>query len=128
IERFAPSVNVVRFHGGTRSLKRPGRRTVVLATYGVVRRDRASLAKVKWDLVVADEAQHVKNPFSATARELRAIPAAARMALTGTPVENRLSELWAILDWACPGLLGPLDAFRRTVAVPVERYRDPDAT
>jgi SNF2 family DNA or RNA helicase len=99
-----------------------------LATYGVVRRDRARLAKVPWDLVVADEAQHVKNPLAATARELRAIPSAARVALTGTPVENRLSELWAILDWACPGLLGPLETFRRTVAIPVERYRDPDAT
>ena len=86
------------------------------------------LAEVGWGLVVADEAQHVKNPLSRTARELRAIPAAARVALTGTPVENRLTELWAILDWTTPGLLGPLERFRRAVAVPVERYRDPDAT
>jgi SNF2 family DNA or RNA helicase len=93
----------------------------------VVRRDRAVLAEVGWGLVVADEAQHAKNPLSRTARELRAIPAPARVALTGTPVENRLTELWSILDWTTPGLLGPLERFRRSVAVPVERYRDPDA-
>src|SRR4029450_9958123 len=79
-------------------------------------------------LVVADEGQHAKNPLSRTARELRAIPAPARVALTGTPVENRLPELWSILDWTTPGLLGPLERFRRSVAVPVERYRDPAAT
>ncbi len=100
----------------------------MLATYGLVRRDRAALAEVRWGLVVADEAQHVKNPLSRGARELRAIPATARVALTGTPVENRLTDLWAILDWTTPGLLGPLDRFRRTVAVPVERYHDPEAT
>ena len=101
---------------------------VVLVTYGVVRRDRAVLAEVVWGLVAADEAQHAKNPLSRTARELRAIPAAARVALTGTPVENRLTELWSILDWTTPGLLGPLERFRRSVAVPIERYRDPGAT
>lgn len=58
-------------------------------------------------MVVADEAQHVKNPYSATAKALRTIPAPARVALTGTPVENNLSELWALLDWTTPGLLGP---------------------
>jgi hypothetical protein len=101
---------------------------VVLVTCGVVRRDRAVLAEVGWGLVVADEVQHAKNPLSRTARELRAIPAPARVALTGTPVENRLTELWSILDWTTPGLLGPLERFRRSVAVPVERYRDADAT
>ena len=97
-------------------------------TYGLVRRDHDQLADIGWGLVVADEAQHVKNPLSRTARDLRTIPAAARIALTGTPVENRLTDLWAILDWTTPGLLGPLEAFRRGVAVPVERYRDSEAT
>ena len=101
---------------------------IVLVTYGVVLRDSARLAEVGWGLVVADEAQHAKNPLSRTARELRALPAPARIALTGTPVENRLSELWAILDWTTPGLLGHLEAFTRRVAVPVERYRDAEAT
>ncbi len=127
-ERFAPSVTVRRYHGGGRDLDHVASDEVVLATYGVVRRDRDALADVDWGLVVADEAQHVKNPLSRTARELRHIPGGTRLALTGTPVENRLTELWAILDWTVPGLLGPLEDFRHRVAVPVERHRDPKAT
>jgi superfamily II DNA or RNA helicase len=128
LARFAPDVQVRRYHGGDRHLEELAADEVVLVTYGVVRRDRAVLAEVGWGLVVADEVQHAKNPLSRTARELRAIPAAARVALTGTPVENRLTELWSILDWTTPGLLGPLERFRRSVAVRVERYRDADAT
>ncbi len=62
----------------------------------------ATLAERPWGMVVADEAQHVKNPYSATAKALRTIPSPARVALTGTPVENNLSELWALLDWTTP--------------------------
>ena len=127
VNRFAPKVPVRRYHGGERHLEDVHDDEIVLATYGMVRRDRATLAEVAWGLVVADEAQQVKNPLSRTARELRAIPAAARIALTGTPVENRLTDLWAILDWTTPGLLGSLDGFRQEVAVPVERHRDPEA-
>ena len=87
----------------------------MLTTYGTMRVDHEALATVGWDLVVADEAQHVKNARSATARALRTIPSTARVALTGTPVENDLTELWAILDWATPGLLGSRNAFRRVV-------------
>jgi hypothetical protein len=128
VRRFAPDVPVRRYHGGGRHLEDLAADEMVLVTYGVVLRDSARLAEVGWGLVVADEAQHAKNPLSRTARELRAVPAPARIALTGTPVENRLSELWAILDWTTPGLLGHLEAFTRRVAVPVERYRDADAT
>jgi hypothetical protein len=128
VRRFAPDVPVRRYHGGARHLQDLAVDEVVLATYGVVLRDSARLAQIGWGLVVADEAQHVKNPLSRIARELRAVPAPARVALTGTPVENRLSELWAILDWTTPGLLGHLEPFTRRVAVPVERYRDAEAT
>ncbi len=128
IERFAPGVPVRRFHGGGRHLDDLAPDEVVLATYGVLRRDRETLSEVDWGLVAADEAQHVKNPLSATAKELRKIPARARVALTGTPVENRLTELWSIVDWTTPGLLGPLDRFRRTVARPIERDQDKGAT
>ncbi len=128
VRRFAPDVPVRRYHGGGRHLQDLAVDEMVLVTYGVVLRDSARIAEVGWGLVVADEAQHAKNPLSRTARELRAVPAPAKIALTGTPVENRLSELWAILDWTTPGLLGHLEAFTRRVAVPVERYRDADAT
>jgi SNF2-related domain/SNF2 Helicase protein/Helicase conserved C-terminal domain len=128
VHRFAPGVPVRRYHGGGRHLRDVARDEIVLVTYGVVLRDSAELAGISWGLVVADEAQHAKNPLSRTARELRALPAPARIALTGTPVENRLSELWSILDWSTPGLLGQLESFTRRVAVPVERYRDAEAT
>ncbi len=83
------------------------------------------LATVPWDLVVADEAQHVKNATSSTARNLRTIGSRARVALTGTPVENDLTELWAILDWTTPGLLGSRAAFRKVWAAPIESGEDP---
>ncbi|TVT22798.1 DEAD/DEAH box helicase [Amycolatopsis acidiphila] len=126
--RFAPSVPVRRFHGGRRHLDEVAPDEVVLATYGVLRRDREALAEVGWGLLAADEAQHVKNPLSITAKELRRIPGAARVALTGTPMENRLTELWSIVDWTTPGLLGTLEHFRRTIARPVERNRDREST
>ena len=128
VRRFAPDVPVRRYHGGGRHLQEVAADEIVLVTYGVVVRDSAELADVGWGLVVADEAQHAKNPLTRTARELRAVPAPARIALTGTPVENRLSELWSILDWTTPGLLGHLETFTRRVAVPVERYKDAEAT
>ncbi|ADJ44298.1 SNF2/RAD54 family helicase [Amycolatopsis mediterranei S699] len=126
--RFAPEIPVRRFHGGGRHLDDLAPDEVVLATYGVLRRDRETLSEVDWGLIAADEAQHVKNPLSATAKELRKVPAQAKVALTGTPVENRLTELWSIVDWTTPGLLGPLDRFRRTVARPIERDRDKAVT
>ncbi len=121
IRRFAPGTPVLRFHGSSRSLADEG---FVLTTYGTMRLDAHRLAAHRWGLVVADEAQHVKNPLSGTAKGLRTIPAAARVALTGTPVENNLSELWSILDWTTPGLLGSLGAFRRRWAEPIEARRD----
>ncbi|NLD76585.1 MAG: DEAD/DEAH box helicase [Acidimicrobiales bacterium] len=126
--RFAPSVPVLRYHGADRTLDHVPPGALVLTTYAMVRRDAEKLATVGWGLVAADEAQAVKNPVSRTARALRKVPAQARFALTGTPVENRLVDLWALLDWTTPGLLGSLDHFRREIAVPVERHRSDEAT
>ncbi|MEO6512697.1 MAG: SNF2-related protein [Nocardioides sp.] len=127
IARFAPGTPIRRFHGSARSLAGLDG-GFVLTTYGTMRADHtahektshARLRDVDWGLVVADEAQHVKNPASSTARALRAIPGTSRVALTGTPVENNLTELWAILDWAIPGLLGSRNAFRKVWAAPIE--------
>ncbi|MFE6807014.1 SNF2-related protein [Streptomyces sp. NPDC057681] len=127
IEKFAPGTPVRRFHGGRRSLEGLAAGEFVLTTYGTMRLDAAQLAGVDWGMVVTDEAQHVKNPHSATAKELRTIGARARVALTGTPVENNLSELWAILDWTTPGLLGKLGTFRTRYARAVEEGKDPAA-
>ncbi|WP_083660984.1 DEAD/DEAH box helicase [Actinophytocola xanthii] len=128
IRRFAPGIPVTRFHGADRALPpAAGTPGFVLTTYGTMRTDADRLATGGWDLVVADEAQHVKNPGSETARALRRIPAAARVALTGTPVENDLTELWAILDWTTPGLLGSLGSFRSRWAGPVAAGDGPAA-
>ncbi|WP_415924133.1 SNF2-related protein [Streptomyces sp. AK08-02] len=127
IERFAPGTPVRRFHGSRRDLESLVDGEFVLTTYGTMRLDARRLAEAPWGLVVADEAQHVKNPYSDTARELRSIGARARVALTGTPVENNLSELWAILDWTTPGLLGRLGTFRARYAQSVEGGQDPAA-
>ncbi|MET9437071.1 DEAD/DEAH box helicase [Streptomyces sp. NPDC006551] len=127
IEKFAPGTPVRRFHGSTRSLEDLAENAFVLTTYGTMRLDTEKLAGRSWGMVVADEAQHVKNPYSATARQLRTIGAKARVALSGTPVENNLSELWAILDWTTPGLLGRLGTFRSRYASAVEGGEDPAA-
>ncbi|MFI1716859.1 DEAD/DEAH box helicase [Streptomyces litmocidini] len=127
IEKFAPGTPVRRFHGAARDLEEVADDGFVLTTYGTMRLDAERLAARNWGLVVADEAQHVKNPYSATARQLRTIGARARVALSGTPVENNLSELWAILDWTTPGLLGGLGAFRTRFAAAVEGGQDPAA-
>ncbi len=126
--RFTPTVPIRRYHGPDRSLRdlEPG--ALVITTYGVVRRDRDALASVDWGLVAADEAQAIKNPLSRTARAMRQIGADARFALTGTPVENQLTELWAICDWTTPQLLGPMERFRREIATPIERDHDPEVT
>ncbi|GAA3382458.1 MULTISPECIES: DEAD/DEAH box helicase [Streptomyces] len=126
IEKFAPGTPVRRFHGAGRSLDGLEEGGFVLTTYGTMRAAAARLAGQGWGLVVADEAQHVKNPHSATAKALRTIPSPARVALTGTPVENNLSELWALLDWTTPGLLGPLTTFRARHARPVEHQQEED--
>ncbi|TLQ39476.1 DEAD/DEAH box helicase [Streptomyces marianii] len=119
--RFAPDLHVLPYHGPDRTLDDVTDTTLVVTTYGILRRDTARLAARTWSLVIADEAQHAKNPASATARQLRALPSTTRLALTGTPVENNLSELWALLDWANPSLFGPLKTFRSRWANAAEK-------
>ncbi len=129
--RFAPALELIRHYGSERARtarelpRKPG--ALVLTTYGLLRRDAELLAGIDWATVVLDEAQNIKNAASSTARAARALRASHRFALTGTPVENRLAELWSILEFANPGLLGSLTAFRRDYAVPIERYGDETA-
>ncbi|MGW3851538.1 DEAD/DEAH box helicase [Streptomyces fagopyri] len=130
IRRFAPATPVRRFHGPGRDLSGLDGGVdggFVLTTYGTMRRDAERLTGQPWSLLVADEAQHVKNPHALTAQALRRIPSRGRVALTGTPVENNLSELWSLLDWTTPGLLGTLASFRDRYATAVEGDRDEQA-
>jgi len=129
--RFAPGLRVHVHHGAERLSGAGLRRAVrgsdlVLTTYALAARDQAELASVKWGRVVLDEAQNVKNPGARQTQAVRSFEAARRVALTGTPVENRLSELWSILEFLNPGLLGSASDFRRRFATPIERYRDAD--
>ncbi len=128
IARFAPSLPVIRHYGSERARSpeafADGAGALVLTTYGLLRRDAHVLTAVEWAAAVLDEAQNIKNAASRAARAARALRAQHRFALTGTPVENRLAELWSILEFAAPGLLGRSEAFRTQYAVPIERYRD----
>jgi SNF2 family DNA or RNA helicase len=131
--RFTPALAVHVHHGADR-LAGPelaaavGAADLVITTYGVATRDRAVLAAVPWARVVCDEAQNIKNASTRQAQAVRAIPAASRIALTGTPVENRLTELWSIMEFTSPGLLGSAEKFRRRFAIPIERNSDAEAT
>jgi len=131
--RFTPELGVHVHHGSDR-LAGPelaaavAAADLVITTYGIATRDRAALAQVPWARLVCDEAQNIKNASTRQAQAVRAIPAAARIALTGTPVENRLSELWSIMEFTSPGLLGPAEKFRRRFAIPIERNADAAAT
>ena len=133
--RFTPSLRVLVHHGIERRQDDDFAASVVddaidvvVTTYATAARDVAVLERVAWQRLVADEAQHVKNAATTAARALRRIPAVQKLALTGTPVENRLSELWSICDLVNPGLLGSATRFRQRYAVPIERHRDADVT
>jgi SNF2 family DNA or RNA helicase len=127
LQRFAPSIPVVRHYGAQRARDAhgfaelaPG--TLVLTTFGLLRRDWRALADVDWSVAALDEAQNIKNSASRTAQAARALRADFRVALTGTPVENRLAELWSIFEFLNPRFLGPQAEFRRSYAIPIERY------
>lgn len=126
IGRFAPALRATIYHGPGRHLERArGENDVVLTSYAVLRRDADRLAAHEWDTVVLDEAQQIKNEGSATTQCAHRIAnhAVARVALTGTPVENRLSDLWSILQFVEPGLLGGRRRFSMEIARPIELAR-----
>ena len=100
---------------------------IVITTYGLIPRDLEHLGAIEWSTIVLDEAQMVKNPNTKAAKAVRKLQANQKIALTGTPVENRLSELWAILDAVNPGILGGLERFRKDFASPIERATDTTA-
>ncbi|MCF2532004.1 DEAD/DEAH box helicase [Yinghuangia soli] len=125
-ERFTPTLRVHVHHGADRLAEGvlPGAvaaADLVVTTYETAHRDAEALAGVAWRRIVADEAQHIKNSATRQARAIRSLPAGHRIALTGTPVENRLAELHAVLDFANPGLFGSAEQFKATFAIAIER-------
>ena len=131
-ERFAPSLRRYVHHGASRARDDELAAAVagadlVITTYGTTLRDLADLRELTWGRVVCDEAQAIKNSGARQAQAVRVIPAGTRLALTGTPVENHLAELWSIMDFCNPGLLGPARTFRRRYQEPIEVRQDDDA-
>src|SRR5690606_18813868 len=127
--RFAPGLRVHVHHGAERARGAAFAAAVsgadlVITTYGLVARDVDTLREIDWYRVVVDEAQAIKNAATRQAAAVRSLSARHRLALTGTPVENRLADLWSILEFTNPGLLGPAERFRRRYAEPVERHGD----
>jgi SNF2 family DNA or RNA helicase len=125
IRRFTPDLSVRVYHGTDRELS--GEYDLLLTTYQLAARDIDKLGEHTWDRVVLDEAQQIKNAATGTARALRQLPSRHRVALTGTPVENRLADLWSIMDFLNPDLLGPVSIFRARYSVPVERFGNEEA-
>jgi SNF2 family DNA or RNA helicase len=120
---------VLVHHGPERALgdelvKKVQASDLVITTYALATRDRENLSQARWHRVVLDEAQYIKNPVAKQSQAARSFDAPHRVALTGTPVENRLAELWSIMDFLNPSYLGTSGSFRQRFAVPIERYRD----
>ena len=129
LHRFAPELVVHVHHGlerpvGEKFVETALSSDIVVTTYALVVRDHESINRVHWRRVVLDEAQHIKNPPTKQTASIRALRTSHRVALTGTPVENRLSELWSILEFCTPGYLGSQGEFRKRFTGPIERQKD----
>ena len=130
--RFTPRLPVLVHHGpgrkrGAAFKKEAERYAIVVSSYGLVHRDVKTLRKVQWSGVVLDEAQNIKNPETKQARATRSLESDYRVALTGTPVENNVGDLWSIMEFLNPGFLGSESEFKRKFFVPIQAERDPSA-
>nr|WP_112351378.1 DEAD/DEAH box helicase [Shewanella benthica]SQH74553.1 conserved protein of unknown function [Shewanella benthica] len=126
IQKFAPTLNAVIHHGSQRKQKQAFSKLVaqhdlVITSYGLIRKDKALFKEIRWSRLIIDEAQNIKNPASAQTKILYGLSADSRIALTGTPIENRLMDLWSIFNFLNPGLLGTQASFRKNFELPVQR-------
>ncbi|MFM6356253.1 MAG: DEAD/DEAH box helicase [Planktothrix sp.] len=132
VKRFSPTLKVMVHHGDKRSKGRNFAKAIqdknlVITSYPLTFRDEKELQGVTWQGLVLDEAQNIKNPDAKQSKTVRNINASFKIALTGTPVENRLAELWSIMDFLNPGYLGQRAFFQRRFAIPIEKYGDTDS-
>jgi len=133
VRRFTPGLTTLVHQGPGRLrngelIKAAQSADLVLTSYALLRQDIDALQDVRWHGVILDEAQNIKNPSARQTQSARKVRGDFRLALTGTPVENRLSELWSIMNFLNPGYLGARQSFRSEFAVPIERYHDAEAT
>ncbi|MBD2251285.1 SNF2-related protein [Nostoc parmelioides] len=129
VRKFAPTLKVLQYHGDKRPKGKAFQEAVkkhdlVITSYSLIHRDVKSLQGISWQIIVLDEAQNVKNAEAKQSQAVRQLETTFRIALTGTPVENRLQELWSILDFLNPGYLGNKQFFQRRFAMPIEKYGD----
>ncbi len=122
LQMFAPSLDAVVYHGTERKLE--VNHDVILTTYAIMRIDVEELKKHQWGMVIVDEAQNIKNPDTAQTLAIKTLKADVKVAMTGTPVENRLTELWSIFDFINQGYLGSLKEFQKSYAIPIERFKE----
>ena len=122
LQMFAPSLDAVIYHGAERHLE--VNHDVILTTYAIMRIDVEELKKQNWGMVIVDEAQNIKNPDTAQTLAIKTLKADVKVAMTGTPVENRLTELWSIFDFINQGYLGSLREFQKSYAIPIERFKE----
>jgi len=123
IAKFAPTISTHIFHGGARDIKL-FEADVMLTTYGVLRSDAELMKKQKWQIMVIDEAQNIKNQDTVQSKAIKSIPSTIRIAMSGTPVENRLTEFWSIMEFANKGYLGTLKTFKSVYADPIQVFND----
>lgn len=131
LTKFSPSLKAMVHHGPDRRSKDAFAKEaemcdIVITTYATALRDEDILSRVHWDHLVLDEAQNIKNPNTKQTRTIKRLNSDHRIALTGTPIENRLSELWSIMDFLNPGYLGAAKSFHENFALPIEKYRNRD--
>ena len=122
IKLFAPSLDAAIHHGTERKLDIS--HDVILTTYAIMRIDIEEFRKHEWGMIIVDEAQNMKNPDTAQTLAIKLLKSSIKVAMTGTPVENRLVELWSIFDFINPGYLGSLKEFQRSYAIPIERFKE----
>lgn len=122
LQMFAPSLDAVVYHGNERKLDIG--HDIILTTYAIMRIDVEELKKHQWGMVIVDEAQNIKNPDTAQTLAVKTLKADTKVAMTGTPVENRLTELWSIFDFINQGYLGNLREFQKSYAIPIERFKE----
>ncbi len=123
LQRFAPSLSVFLYHGAKRNMNQFSH-DILLTSYGLVRSDVDLLKKRKWRVVVIDEAQNIKNNDTAQSKAVRSLKADMHIAMSGTPVENRLTEYWSIMDFANKGYLGTIKSFKEEYVNPIQDYGD----
>jgi len=124
IEKFAPSLKILTYHGKKRNIK--NNYDVLLTTYGIIRNDFNLFKNTNWFLTILDEAQNIKNPNSTQTKYIKKITSDIKLAITGTPVENRLLEIWSIFDFINKGYLGSMQYFKKEFAIPIELLKNND--